>query len=129
MPNQRGGGHLSARHAVNGVVDENRGELLAAVRRVDHLRRADGRHIAVPLVANNQMIGQYPLDAGSGGGGSAVGGLHRVKVKVEVSPNGAAHRVGDDRLFPQPQLVNDTGDNPVDNAVAAAPAVLGGDFI
>ena len=48
LPRQGGGSHLSAGHAVNGVVDENDGDILIPGGGVDGLRHADGGQIAVP---------------------------------------------------------------------------------
>jgi hypothetical protein len=54
-----------------------------------------------------------------------VGRLNRVHIKIEVSPDGAAHGIGDYGFFPQPHLINEPGDYPLNYSVAAAAAVFG----
>jgi hypothetical protein len=58
-----------------------------------------------------------------------VGGLHRIGIKVQIRPDGAAHGVCDDRLFPQAHFIDYLGDDPVYNPVAAAAAVFGGNLV
>ena len=84
-------GHLAARHAVNGVVDIDRHDVLAACGRVDRLRRADGRQVAVALVGEDQIAGMEPFHGRSYGQGASVGGLDPVDVDIIVCEYGAAH--------------------------------------
>ena len=50
LADQRGGRHLSARHAVDGVIDEEHRDVFPAIGGVNNLRRADGRQIAIALI-------------------------------------------------------------------------------
>jgi len=86
LANKGCGGHLPARHAVDGVIDENSSELFAPVCRMDHLGGSNGGHIAVALIADYQVIRKNPLDAGGRRGRSAVGGLDGIKVKIKIGP-------------------------------------------
>ncbi len=53
---KRGGRHLPAGHAVDGVVHEDDGDLLPAVGGVDCLRGADGQQIPIPLVGDDDGL-------------------------------------------------------------------------
>ena len=54
---------------------------------------ADGGQVPVPLVGEDDPVGQGPFQAGGDGRGPAVGGLHHVTGKVVVGHHRAAHRV------------------------------------
>ncbi len=69
---QARGGHLAARHAVDGVVHEDDGDVLAARGRVDRLGHADGRQVAVRLVGEHHAVGQRALHRGGHRRGAAV---------------------------------------------------------
>ena len=54
LAEQRRGSSLAAGHAVDGVVDEDRRDVFAAIGSVQNLRRTDGRQVAVALVADHE---------------------------------------------------------------------------
>ncbi len=62
-----GGRHLAAGHAVDAVVHEDHGDVLAAVGGVEPLGGADGGEIAVALIGEDQVLRPHPLDAGGHG--------------------------------------------------------------
>ena len=66
--------HLSAGHAVDGVVHEDRDEVLAPVRSMNHLGRPDGGQVAVALVAEDELVGPDALEARGDLRRAAVGG-------------------------------------------------------
>ena len=66
------GSHLTAGHAVNCVVDEDRGDLFAAVCSVNDFSRADGSKVAVTLICENNIVGVGALNTGCSGGRSSV---------------------------------------------------------
>ena len=82
LARQRRRGHLAAGHAVNGIVDENHGDIFPACRGMDRLRRADGGQVAVALVGKDDILRAGPLDAGCDGRRSAVGSLDAVAGKI-----------------------------------------------
>jgi hypothetical protein len=84
LPDQGRRGHLAARHPVDGVVDEEDRDLLAAVGGVDDLRGPYRREIAVSLVADDEAFGPGPLQRRGDGRGPAVGGLHVADVEVVI---------------------------------------------
>ena len=47
---------LAAGHAVDGVVDEDDGDVFAAIGGMQNLGRADGRQIAIALVADDDAV-------------------------------------------------------------------------
>ena len=88
---QRGGSHLAAGHAIDGVVDEDDGDVLTAVQRVDGLGGADTSQVAVALVGEDKMVGPQTLDGRGDGGCAAVGGFLPVDVNILVCEDGTAH--------------------------------------
>ena len=90
LADQRGGRGLSAGHAVDGVVDEDDGDVFAAIGGVQNLRGADGRQIAVALVADDDALGPAALDGSGYRGSAAVRGLHIADVEVIVGKDRAA---------------------------------------
>ncbi|CAN4026232.1 hypoxanthine phosphoribosyltransferase, partial [Dysosmobacter welbionis] len=104
LADQSGGGHLTAGHAVDGIVDKDGRELLAPHGGVDDLRRADGGQVTVALVGEHRLMGMGALDAGSYGRRPAVGGLLHVAVEILVREDGAAHGAHADGVIQQTQL-------------------------
>ncbi len=107
---QGGGGHLSARHAIDGVVDKDGGELLAAHGRVHDFGGADGSQVAIPLIGEYGQVGVCALNAGGDSGCAAMGGLNKVAVEVVAGIHGAAHRADAYGACAQVQLDQSFGD-------------------
>jgi hypothetical protein len=83
---------LPAGHAVDGVVDKEDGDVLAAVGGMDDLAHADAGEVAVALVGDDDGI---VADAADGRGhrrGAAVGALDVADVEIVVGKDRAAHR-------------------------------------
>ncbi len=86
---------------------------------------ADGGQVAIPLIGEDHLIGADPLDAGGHRRGAPMGRLAEVHVEVLVGQHRAPHRRHADRPLPDAQFVYHLGDEPVDNPVGAARAVVG----
>ena len=56
LAGQRGRGHLAAGHAVDRVVHEEHGHVLAAVRRLQDVVESDGRQVAVALIGDDHVV-------------------------------------------------------------------------
>ena len=52
-----GRGHLSAGHTINGIVDENHCNILAAIERMYRLTSTDTCHISIALVGKHESVG------------------------------------------------------------------------
>ena len=92
MPGRDGGGHLTTGHAVDGVVDEDHGDVLATAGRMHDLSHADGCQVAITLVGEDHAVWQNPLDAGGHGRGASMGGFNKIAVEVFVGEYRAANR-------------------------------------
>ena len=86
-----GGSHLAAGHAVNGVVDEDDGDVFTAVEGVDGLGRADAGEVAVALVGEDQSVGPKPLHGRSQCRCATVGGFLPVHIDILISKHRATH--------------------------------------
>ena len=124
LPDEGRGRHLSARHAVNAVVDENDGDVFAARRRMDGFRHADGREVAVPLVDEHQPVGKASFDARRDGGSPAVGGFLHIAVEIIVGEHRAPDGGDADRLIFETEFLYALRDQPVHDAVRTAGAVM-----
>ena len=82
--------------------------------------------VAVALVADDDRLGVGELVADRHRRGAAVRGLGVADVEVVVEEDRAADRRDRDRAVLQPELVDRLGQVLVDQAVAAAGAVVGG---
>ena len=91
LPQQRGGRGLPAGHAVDGVVYKNHGDVLAAIGRMQNLRRADGGEIAVALIADHDAVRPAALGRRCHRGRAPVRGLDVAHIEVVVSKDRAAH--------------------------------------
>ena len=124
LAEQRRRGHLAAGHAVDAVVDEDDADPLAASRGVDDLGRPDRGEVAVALVGEDERVRTDPADAGRDRRRAAVRGLDEVDRQVVVGEDAAADRGDRDRRGAQMHLVEQLGDEAVDDAVTAAGAVV-----
>ena len=121
---QRGRRHLAAGHAVHAVVHEDHGDVLAAVGGVDALGGADGGQVAVALVGHDEVLRPHALDAGGHRGAAAVRRLDHVDLEVVVEEHAAAGGSHADGVLLQVHLLDHFHEQAVDDAVAAAGAVV-----
>ena len=122
---ERGGGrHLPAGHAVDPVVDEDHRDGFAAIGGVDDLRRADGRQVAIALIADHDALRPAALHGRGHRGGAPVRHLNVAHVEIVVGEDGAADRADQHRAVLDAQFVDGLGQQFVDDAVAAAGAVV-----
>ena len=115
---------MPAGHAVDGVVHEDDGEREAHLRDGDGLGEADGREIAVTLIRDDDGLRVGQLVAERDSGRTAMGGLGVADIEIIKGEHRAAHRAHKDGPLLQAELLDDLGDVAVDDAVAAAGAVM-----
>ena len=125
LTHQRRGRHLPAGHAVNGVVDEEHADVLAAIGGMDDLRRADGREVAIALVRHDNGLGMRALERSRRRGSASVRHLHIAHVEVVVGEDRAAHGTHQDGAVLQAKFSERFGDQLVRDAVSAARAIVG----
>src|ERR1039458_8889201 len=124
LAKRRSGGHLAAGHAVDTVVDEDYGDGLAAVGGVNDLRGADGRQIAIALVADYDGIRAAALHSRRHGGRASVRHLDVADVEIVISKYRAAHRADQHGAVLYSQIVERLGQQLVHDAVPATGAVV-----
>ena len=124
LSDQRRRGHLSTRHAVDRVVDEDDRHVLAAARAGHRLAQSDGREVAIALIGEDHVVGKRALHARRDRGSAAVRRLDHVAGEVVVRHHGAADRRDADGLALDAELVDRLRDETVDDAVRAARAVV-----
>ena len=124
LPGQARGGHLTAGHTVDGIVDEDDGDILVSCGRVNRFGHTDGGKVAIALIGEDDAVGAAALDARGNGGGTAVGGLNHIAGEVVVRHNGTADGGHTDGLPLDAQLVHHLGHEAVDDAVRATGAVV-----
>ena len=122
LSQQGGRRHLSAGHAVDGVVHEDDRNVLATIGRVQNLRRADGRQIPIALVADDDALRTAPLHAGGHGRRTPMRGRDIAHVEVVVGEDAAAHRANQDGFVLNLQIVDGPRQHLMHLAVAAAGA-------
>ena len=125
LTEQRGRRVLPAGHAVNGVVDENHGDVFAAIGGVQNFRRTDCRQVAVALVADDDALRPAAPTAGGDRGCAPVRGLHVAYIEVVVRKYGAAHRADEDGPVLDAELIDGPRQHLVDRPVAASGAIVG----
>ena len=110
MPGQRGRRHLSAGHAVVGIVDEDHRDVLTARRGMYDLAHADGSQVAVALIGEDDAVRQDALDAGRHGRCASVRRFDKIGIEVVVGKHRAAHRRNADGLLQHAHLFQHFGD-------------------
>jgi len=121
------GGHLTACHTKDGVVDEDDGELFASMGGVDYFAGANAGQVSVALVGEDYFVGVGAFHSGGDGGRAAVGDFDHVDVDVVVCEYGAANGGDADSDLADFKFVNCFGDEAMCDAVATATAVVCGD--
>ncbi len=118
------GRKLAAGHPINRVVNEEDRDILAAIGRVQNLRRTDGRQIAVALIAEHDALGASPLHRRRDSGRAPVRGLHVADVEIIIREHRTSHWTHQDGAVLNAQFVDGLRDQLVRDAVAAAGAVV-----
>ncbi len=124
LADQRGRRELPAGHAIDGVVHEDDRDRQAHLGDGDGLGEADRGEVAVALVGDDDGLGVGQLVAQRDRGGAAVGGLGVADIEIIKGKHGAAHRADEDGAVLQVQLLDDLGEVAMDDAMAAAGAVV-----
>ena len=117
-----GRGHLAAGHAVDAVVDEDDGEVLAAVGSGHRLGQADSGEVAVALVGEHQRLRAAALEGAGDGAGPAMRGRDGVEIKIGNGQAAAADALHIAGVIDHAQLVERLGDYLADARVHAAGA-------
>ena len=102
--------HLSACHAVYGVVYENRDNVLASVEGMDCLTGPDTGEVAVALVSEHKAVWPQALDSRGNSERPAMCGLLPVYVDVPVGEHGASDGTDTYGLVFHAHLLYDLGD-------------------
>ena len=121
---QRGGSHLSARHAVDGIIDEDDDDVLATVQGVNGLTRSNARQVTVTLIGEHQAVRPAALDARSQCGSTSVGSFLPVNVNIVVGKHGAAYGTYAYGLVLHSHFLYDFGNELMHYTVRAARAVV-----
>ena len=96
--------------------------VLAAIGRVQNLRRADGRQISIALVADHDALRPAALHSRGHRRRASMRGRDIAHVEVVIGEDPAAYRADQNRPVLNAQLVDGPGQHLVHLAVAAAGA-------
>ena len=116
--------HLSACHAIDGVVDEDHGDVLATVEGMDGLACADASHVAVALIGEDEFVRPEAFDGRGTGRCTSVAGFNPIDIDVAIGEHGTADGADGDGVFFHAHLFDDFGNEFVYHAVAATGAVV-----
>ena len=124
LPQQGGWSHLSTRHTIDGIVDEDNGNMLATVQGVDGLAGTNARQVAIPLIGEDETVWPQTLDARSHSRCTAMGSLLPIDIQIAVSEDCAAHRTNAHRLILHAHLLDNLGNELMNYAMRTARAVV-----
>ena len=91
LTNQRGRSHLTTRHTINSIVDEDDDDVLATVQGVDGLTGTDTCQVTITLIGEYLTVGPAALDTRSQCGSTSVGSLLPVYIYIVVREDGTAY--------------------------------------
>ena len=109
LSGERGGSHLTACHAVDGIVDENDGDVFVSCSGMDCFSHTDGRQVTVTLVGEDDVVGVGTLQTGRNGRCAAVSRFHHIAGEIVISHNGTAYRGNAYGLSLDAELVDSLG--------------------
>ena len=119
---QRGGGQLSAGHAVDTVVYKDHGDILTPVGGGHGLSQTDGGQVAVALIGEHQRVGVAAFGAGGHGAGPPVGSKQIIVGEVSHAQTAAAYADGAGALVQHIHLLQHLADELEEGAVHTAGA-------
>ena len=126
LSEQSGRSHLTAGHAVDGIVDENNGDVLATIGGMNGFASAYGSQVAVALVGKHQFVGLQALDGCSHGRCASVSSFRHIDVDIVISKHGTTHRSHTNGIFGSAHFFDYFAHYLVHGAVAATGAVVHG---
>ena len=126
---QRGGGHLSARHAVYGIVYEDDGDVLATVQCLYGFACAYASQVAVALICEHQMFRPQSLQCRGTCRGTSVCRLYPIDVQIPVCKDSASHGAYAYGLFLYAHFVQNLGHQFVHYGMSASGAVVHGGVV
>ena len=121
------GSHLAAGHAVDGVIDEDNGDVLAARSRMNGFRHSDAGEVAVALISKNDIAGINTFDTRCNRRCTTVGGFNHVATKEIVCHDRATNGHDANRGALDIKLVDAFGNQAHNDTVSAARAEIGHD--
>ncbi len=124
LTNKRSGRHLPACHSINSVIDKNDRQVFSTVCGVDRLAGSDCRQISVSLIGKNNILRTDSLYSRSHSQRPSVGSLTAVKIPIIISKHSATYRRNCNNLISNIQFIHNLGNQPMDNSVAAARAIM-----
>tara|TARA_B100001123_G_scaffold406229_2_gene497301 strand:+ start:2169 stop:2831 length:663 start_codon:yes stop_codon:yes gene_type:complete len=128
--------HLATCHSVDGIVDEDYGDILATVEEVDRFRGANHREVSVSVIADYHTIRLGSLDSGGYRRCSAVSSIDQVHISCIVpaqvdfvgqvpGPKGATpHRPDEGGVRGDGEFLYQFRKNPVDRVVVASGTIV-----
>ena len=115
---------MSAGHAINGVVDEDRRDAFAAGGRVYDFGSTDRCNVAIALVGKDNAIGMNPLDTGSNRRCTTMRRLDHIDVEIVISQRRTTYRSDANRPVNHFQFIDDFGNKAMDYAMVATGTVM-----
>ena len=120
LADQRRRSHLSARHAIDGVVNEDDDDVFATVQGVDGLTGSDTCQVAVALVGEDKTVGPAALDTRSQCGSTTMGSFLPVYIYLIVREDGTTYRAHTYGLLFHTHFLDDLGNELMHHTVTTA---------
>src|SRR6516164_679678 len=124
LAQQGRGCHLPPGHPVNGVIEEEAGDVFPAIGGMQDLCRSDCRQVPISLVGDDELVRASSFNAGCAGWCAPMRGLHIAQVKVVVREYRATHRADENGLILHSEVLDCLGDQLVRYAVSASRAIM-----
>ena len=124
LTQQGGWSHLSTGHTIDGIVDEDDGDVLATVQGVDGLAGTDTRQVAIALISEDEAIRPQTLDARSHSRSTTMGSFLPVDIQIAVSEDGTAHRTNAHCLILHAHLLDDLGNELMNYAMRTTRTIV-----
>ena len=116
---------MSTSHAINGIIDEDGGDIFTPAGRVDDFGHANGGQIAIALIGKDHQIRSNAFNTGGHRRCTSMGGLLKIKSKIIIHHNGTAHRCDTNGFAANTEFIDNFGHQSVGNSVGAARTIMG----
>ena len=124
LTQQGGWRHLSAGHTIDGIIDEDDGNMLTTVQGVDGFAGTDARQIAIALISEDETIRPQALDTRSYSRCTTMSSLLPVNIQIAISKDSAAHRTYAHRLILHAHLLDNLGNELMNYAMRTPRAIV-----
>ena len=121
---QSGRGHLSSRHTINGIVDEDNCNIFTAVECMDRFSSTDTSQVTISLVSEYQSVRPQSFYGRGQSWSTSVCCFLAVNIQIVIHKYGTSYRADADSFFFHAHFFNDFSNQLMYDSMATSRAIM-----